>query len=215
MAEPFEALQAQIRACRRCQYAHAPHPVVEGNPRARILVVGQAPGKTEEGSGRPWQGPAGKRLMRWMTEEVGFESAEAFRAQAYFSAVTRCFPGPPPRGHGDAKPSPEAIAHCSPVLSQERALVRPAVILLVGGLAIERFLGKVRLDAVIGQVIPQRFPDFETCLVPLPHPSGASTWLNAPAHQALLRQGLRAFGAIVRARRLASLAGPEEGETPS
>ena len=205
MTDPIAELHARIRACRACGYAHAPSPVVEGNPRARIFVVGQAPGKTEEGGGRPWMGPAGKRLMRWMVEEVGFASPEAFRAQAYFAAVTRCFPGPNPRGHGDAKPSPSAVEACSPFLAAELALVKPPVMLLVGGMAIERFMGKVRLDEVIGRVFPQRFPEFDTRLIPLPHPSGASTWLNHPAHQALLREGLQALRGLIRAEGLAEL----------
>lgn len=172
---------------------------------ARIFVVGQAPGKVEEHSGRPWMGPAGKRLMKWMTEEVGFASADDFRRQTYFAAVTRCFPGPNPRGHGDAKPSPTEVENCSPFLAQELAIVKPAVLLLVGGMAIERFMGKVKLDEVIGRIFPQQFPDFETVLVPLPHPSGASTWLNHPAHQALLKQGLQALRSLIIEHQLAEL----------
>jgi uracil-DNA glycosylase len=206
VTDPLAALHARIRACRACGYAHGPSPVVEGQRAARLFVVGQAPGKTEEGLGRPWMGPAGKRLMRWMVEDVGFASAEGFRRQAYFAAVTRCFPGPNPRGHGDAKPSPQAIEACGPFLSEELALVRPAVVLLVGGMAIERFMGKVRLDEAIGRVFPQRFPTFETRLVPLPHPSGASTWLNHPHHQALLEQGLAALRELILEGRLADLA---------
>lgn len=205
MSDPLAALHAQIRACRACRYPHAPSPVVEGQPLARIFVVGQAPGKVEEHSGRPWMGPAGKRLMKWMTEEVGFASADDFRRQTYFAAVTRCFPGPNPRGHGDAKPSPMEVENCSPFLAQELAIVKPAVVLLVGGMAIERFMGKVKLDEVIGRVFPHRFPDFETVLVPLPHPSGASTWLNHPAHQALLKQGLQALRSLIIEHQLAEL----------
>jgi uracil-DNA glycosylase len=205
MSDPLAALHAQIRACRACRYPHAPSPVVEGQPHAPIFVVGQAPGKVEENSGRPWMGPAGKRLMKWMTDEVGFESPEAFRRQAYFAAVTRCYPGPSPRGHGDAKPTPHEIGNCSPFLARELALVKPAVVLLVGGMAIERFLGKVRLDEVIGRLIPQRYPDFDTVLVPLPHPSGASTWLNHPEHQALLKQGLQGLRGLILERQVAEL----------
>jgi uracil-DNA glycosylase len=210
MGDPSVAALAahhdRIRACRACAYAHAPRPVVAGQPAARIFVVGQAPGKTEEQLGEPWRGPAGKRLMRWMTDTVGFESPEAFRAQAYFAAVTRCFPGPAKGGHGDARPTPGEVARCAPYLSEELAIVRPPVIVLVGGLAIERFIGKVRLDEAIGRVFPQRFDTFSTRLVPLPHPSGASTWLNHPTHQALLQDWLEALRGIILAEGLATLA---------
>lgn len=204
----LDALHARIRACRLCRYGHAPSPVVQGSAAARIMVIGQAPGKTEEGSGLPWMGPAGKRLMKWMTEEVGFASPEAFRRQVYLAAVTRCFPGSHPGGKGDLKPSPSDIANCEPFLREELALVRPAVMVLVGGLAIERFLGKVKLDQVIGRSIPTGFPGFEARLVPLPHPSGASTWLNQPAHQALLKAGLAELRRLIQDGELAELASP-------
>lgn len=201
----LEALHARIRACSACRYPHAPLPTVEGQAHARILVVGQAPGKTEAACGRPWIGPAGKRLMRWMTEEVGFESPEAFRRQVYMAAVTRCYPGPNARGHGDRRPGPQEIANCRPYLAEALGLIKPAVLVLVGGLAIEQFLGKVPLDRVIGQAISMGFGDFAATLVPLPHPSGASTWLNAPAHQALLRQGLGQLRRLIREGGLAEL----------
>src|SRR5687768_2611729 len=87
-------LQDAIRACRACDFAHNPRPVVEGPAGARVMIVGQAPGRTEEATGRPWWGPAGKRLTAWMVEKVGFADAAAFRRQVYFAAVARCFPGP-------------------------------------------------------------------------------------------------------------------------
>jgi uracil-DNA glycosylase len=198
MFDPIQALQEQIRACRRCAFAHPVYPVVAGSAKARIMLVGQAPGKQEQLSGRGWTGPAGRRLVGWMTEVVGFASEERFRQQVYLAAVTRCFPGPSPGGKGDRRPSPSEIKRCGSWLDQELALVRPEIILLVGGLAIERFLGKARLDEVVGQVIPWD----DALLIPLPHPSGASTWLNHPYHKAQLHQGLERFRDLVRARNL-------------
>ena len=204
----IEALQAALRACTRCAFAHPARPVVSGSGTARILLIGQAPGKTEQQVGHGWSGPAGKRLIGWMTRVVGFESEARFREQVYLAAVTRCYPGPNPRGHGDRKPGPAEIARCGEWLAHELALLRPGAILLVGGLAIERFLGKVKLEAVVGHTFPMRFDDFETVLIPLPHPSGASTWLNDPEHARQLERGLLAFRAVIAERGLAALNEP-------
>lgn len=203
--QDLAALQARIRACSLCAYAHAPRAVVEGHPGARLLLVGQAPGATEERDRRPWTGPAGKRLLRWMIERVGFPDEATFRRYVYLSAVTRCYPGRAASGHGDLKPDREAVARCRPHLEAEFALVRPAVTLLVGTLAIESLLGKAPLDQVVGHVIPGRVGDVETRFVPLPHPSGASTWLNAPSHQARLEAALAALRELIRADDLAPL----------
>jgi uracil-DNA glycosylase len=90
-------------------------------------------------------------------------------------------------GNGDRRPSPAEIALCAPWLEQELALLRPRVILLLGGLAIDRFWGKVALEDAIGR---SRVVDGVT-YIPLPHPSGSSRWLNDPAHRSLLRRALR------------------------
>ncbi len=78
------------------------------------------------------------------------------------------------------------MALCRPYLLTELELLRPAVILPVGGMAIEAFLGPQRLDDVIGQSFEQSGVRF----LPLPHPSGVSRWLNELAHQALLARAL-------------------------
>jgi uracil-DNA glycosylase len=88
------------------------------------------------------------------------------------------------------------------------ALLRPALIFLVGGLAIERLLGKVKLSEVVGRTWPMNFgreDPFTSLLVPLPHPSGASTWLNDSTHQQQLAQGLKAARDAILAKALAPL----------
>ncbi|MDD3827733.1 MAG: uracil-DNA glycosylase family protein, partial [Anaerolineae bacterium] len=80
---------------------------------------------------------------------------------------------------------------CRPFLERELALVRPRVILAVGGLAIETVLGrKVRLDEAVGA----RFSVDGRLVLPLPHPSGASLWLNRPENQARLERALAILG---------------------
>jgi uracil-DNA glycosylase len=148
------------------------------------MVIGQAPGHLSVERGLPFSGPGGRILLSWLVR-AGF-APEDFRQRVYISALTRCDPGPNPRGTGDRKPSPAEVALCRPFLIRELELVRPRIILLVGGMAIGAFLGPRRLEDVIGS----GFEQAGARLLPLPHPSGVSRWLNAPAHQALLGRAL-------------------------
>jgi uracil-DNA glycosylase family 4 len=186
-------LHREILACRRCALAgYSVHgqPVLGGTPdmldRARrVMLVGQAPGKTEAGNGRPFSGPAGRRLFQWFAAAGIAE--DTFRRQVYMAAMTRCYPGPSPTGHGDRRPTPAELALCRPFLDRQIAIVRPELVLLVGGLAIEAFLGKLPLDKAVGRLHEREGVRY----LPLPHPSGASTWLNRPERQALLQRALR------------------------
>jgi uracil-DNA glycosylase family 4 len=177
-------LHIRIRACTTCVgagYLERARPVVAGSIRDRIAIVGQAPGAVELTTGQPFSGRSGAELRRWLTE-AGIDEEHL----PYRTAITKCFPGKSPTGSGDRRPSPAEIAFCAPWLDEELALLRPRVILLLGGLAINRFWGKVPLEDAVGRT---RLKDGVT-FIPLPHPSGASRWLNDPAHRDLLRNGL-------------------------
>ena len=201
--EELEKVRAEIRACRACAergYPIRPRPVLGGALDARILLVGQAPGVTEAEEAVPFCGPAGKRLFTWL-EPAGFPRAR-IRDEVYFCAMTRCYPGKDGRGTGDRRPSREELALCAPFLAREFALVDPLLVLLVGQMAIERFLGKMPLRQAVGQ----EFEAEGRTYLPLPHPSGASTWLNAPENQERLRQALILVGRHYR--RVKELAPP-------
>jgi uracil-DNA glycosylase len=156
-------------------------PVVAGSIRDRIAIVGQAPGSVELVTGQPFSGRSGAELRRWLAEAGISEEHLPYR-----TAITKCFPGKARTGSGDRRPSPGEIALCTAWLDQELALLRPRVVLLLGGLAIDRFWGKVPLDGCVGR---SRVIDGVT-YIPLPHPSGASRWLNDPAHRVLLEKAL-------------------------
>jgi uracil-DNA glycosylase len=142
------------------------------------MVVGQAPGVTEAEAGRPFNGPSGRRLFRWLAE-AGWDET-TFRATQYMTAVTKCYPGKARGGKGDRVPTRAEQKLCTPFLEEELRLVQPALIIPVGGLAVRRFLGPVRLAEVVGT----RLQDPEgRWIVPLPHPSGASLWLNRPENR--------------------------------
>jgi uracil-DNA glycosylase family 4 len=192
----LERLHARIRACTNCVaagYLERARPVVAGSIADRIAIVGQAPGAVELTTGQPFSGRSGAELRRWLAI-AGIDEAHL----PYRTAITKCFPGKSPTGIGDRRPSPAEIALCTPWLEQELALLRPRVILLLGGLAIDRFWGRVPLEDAVGR---KRTRDCVT-YIPLPHPSGASRWLNDPAHRELLRKGLahvrHAAGALDR-----------------
>lgn len=188
MGDDWAALEADMRACRRCLeagYAITPGAVFSGPVPAPAMLVGQAPGITEVQAGRPFNASAGRRLFQWLAE-AGFDEA-AFRASYHMTAVTKCYPGRHPRGKGDRKPSRAEQRLCRPFLDREIALVRPRLLIAVGGLAIETLLGRpVRLEEAVGCV----FEVDGRQILPLPHSSGASLWTNLAENQARLRQAL-------------------------
>ena len=151
----------------------------------RIIVVGQAPGHRSIAKGRSFSGPGGTILQKWL-EQAGFPPGY-LHSHVYLSSLTRCDPGRNPRGDGDRRPSPAEIALCKPFLNAEFQLLQPEIILLVGIMAIEAFFGKVKLEEVIGTY---RERD-GMLLLPLPHPSGVSRWLNDPEHLKLHQQALK------------------------
>jgi uracil-DNA glycosylase len=187
-AAALTMLQQQIRTCRLCQeqgYIPEARPLVNGRPGDRVMVIGQAPGHRSVANGRSFSGPGGSILQKWL-EIAGFPPGY-LHEHTYLSSLTHCDPGRNPRGDGDRRPSPAELALCRPHLEAELRILQPKVVLLVGSMAIETFCGKARLDAIIGTSQERDSRLF----LPLPHPSGVSRWLLAPAHQELLHTALK------------------------
>ena len=162
---------------------------VLGEPVASpVMLVGQAPGSREIDVRKPFAWTAGKTLFGWFAT-IGLDEA-AFRSRVYMAAVCRCFPGKN-RGGGDRVPGAVEIRNCSGWLLSELRLLRPRLIIPVGRLAIAQFLEAGRLDAVIGRKHVIRTAGFESDLVPLPHPSGASVWHRVEPGRTLLAQALK------------------------
>lgn len=193
------ALQRANAACRLCAEAGFPiasRPVFEGRAGQRAYLFGQAPGRVEGEQGRPWRGRAGATLRRWLRLDD-----DAFSAAFYCASVTRCYPGKATGGRGDRAPAAREQALCARWLEAELALLRPELIVTVGGLAARRLLGVERLADAVGTSLIHA----EAIAVPLPHPSGASGWLNDPANRARLgnalthvRRELERIGAVDR-----------------
>ncbi len=179
--------QAALRQCHDCPDMQG--PVVIGNPVfSSVLLVGQAPGDREGPAGKPFAWTAGKTLFRWF-EQIGLTET-AFRQRVYMAAVCRCFPGKLPQG-GDRVPSRKEIARCRRWLDAEISLLQPRLILPVGKLAIAQFLPVGKLTEVIGERHSLRLAGREVDVIPLPHPSGASTWHRTEPGKGLLQKALQ------------------------
>ena len=178
--------QAEVRACRHCPDMHAP-PVLGEPVKSQIMLIGQAPGDKEPQLQKPFAWTAGKTLFKWF-DQIGLDE-DTFRQQVYIAAVCRCFPGKNPKG-GDRVPNPDEIAACRVWLDRELALNQPELLLPVGKLAINQFIKVDKLVDVIGQQHRVPLNGREVDVIPLPHPSGASTWHRKEPGISLLRQAL-------------------------
>jgi uracil-DNA glycosylase len=109
------------------------------------------------------------------------------------AATCRCFPGKKAQG-GDRVPTPEEIESCRPWLEREIELLRPELIVPVGRLAIEQFLPARPLVEQIGRVQPVTRGRLRLDVLPLPHPSGASTWPRTEPGKTLTARALELLG---------------------
>ncbi len=180
----------QLAACTRCPQMGK--PVVMGLPVvSEVILIGQAPGDKEPVLGRPFAWTAGKNLFKWFGR-LGVDE-QTFRERVYMAAVCRCFPGKNPKG-GDRVPSEEEIEKCAPWLEREIELLQPKLLIPVGRLAIERFLPAAPLAEQIGKTHTIERGRRVIDVVPLPHPSGASTWYHMEPGKTLTTRALELIG---------------------
>ena len=180
----IESLQRDTARCRACVEAGYPLeslPVRAPYAGQHAYLFGQAPGIVEGEQRLPWRGRAGQKLRRWLELDE-----ETFYATFYCASVTRCYPGRAPSGRGDRTPTPREQDLCELWRNRELELLRPRLIVTVGGLALRRMLGLTDLTAAIGE----RFDRDGVPVVPLPHPSGASSWPHAPGNAERLGRAL-------------------------
>jgi uracil-DNA glycosylase len=170
--EPLARLLVEVRACRLCasELPLGPRPVLRADARARILVVGQAPGTRVHATGIPWNDPSGERLREWLDVD-----REVFYDERRFAIIPTglCYPG---RGRsGDLPPRPE----CAPLWHPRLRALLPDVrlTLLVGQYAQAYYLGARRKATLTGTVHAWR--EYGPEFLPLPHPSPRNTrWLS-------------------------------------
>jgi uracil-DNA glycosylase len=167
------------------------------------MLVGQAPGKVEAEGGVPFAGRAGRTLFKWLAR-AGIDERTA-RESVYISAITRCFPGPHPSGRGDRVPTREEQARCADWLDAELRIIRPELIIPVGRLAIERFLPPVALSELIGTQRIVEHIGGTSVVIPLPHPSGASSWIHEKQNKLLVDRAIDLIAAELGRLEVAAL----------
>ena len=172
---------ARCRACLEAGYPIESWPVRAPYHAQRAYLYGQAPGIVEGQERLPWRGRAGQTLRRWLR----LDGDELYR-MFYCASVTRCYPGRAPSGRGDRTPTPREQDLCQFWRDWELEVLRPELIVPVGGLAVRRLLGISTLNECIGK----SYLRLGAIVIPLPHPSGASAWLNDQANRARLGKAL-------------------------
>ncbi len=187
VAERLRAVHREIAAFRPRGFG----PPVHGAPvPSRIFLLGQAPGPHEARLGRPFAWTAGRTLFRWLERATG-ASEETVRARIYIAAVVRCFPGKT-KGGGDRVPTPDECEMWRRFVAREVEILQPRLVLPVGRLAIQEVLGhREPIAAVVGRATRVRFHGVDVDVIPLPHPSGASTWFKLEPGRTLLEEALR------------------------
>jgi DNA polymerase len=126
----------------------------EGNPAARVMFVGEAPGATEDQLGRPFVGRAGK-LLDELLAEAGLERSDVW--------ITNVVKARPPKNRD---PKPAEIAHCMPWLRRERELIAPELVVPLGRHALKHFAPDAKIAEVHGRLL-------DGGLFPLYHPAAA------------------------------------------
>ena len=182
-------VHAQMLDCRQCIHAGfpvAPRAVFSGRIGARLLIVGQAPGSTEQQTGRPFNAGSGRRLFDWLSA-AGLNEG-AVRGMEYMTSVTKCYPGRSGSGSGDRLPTPAEQTLCRPYLQVELELVRPLIVLAIGRLAISTLL---EAAAPLEELVGREFEREGRWVLPLPHPSGASRWHQLEPNRARIAAAMR------------------------
>ena len=154
----MQTLRDDLGDCVRCKLHRTRTQIVfgSGSPNADLMFVGEAPGADEDRQGLPFVGRAGQLLTR-IIEAIGLT-----RDQVYIANIIKCRPP------DNRNPEPDEIAHCSPFVLRQIALVQPRVICALGKFAAQTLL---QTQAPISQLRGKFFDGFGAKIVPTFHPS--------------------------------------------
>jgi uracil-DNA glycosylase len=171
-ARKFDTLLAEVRACQLCagELPQAPRPVLRASPTARLLIVGQAPGRRVHETGIPWNDPSGDLLREWLQL-----SRDAFYDESRIAIIPTglCYPGT--EMGGDRPPRPECAPHWHPRL--RAAMPDIKLTLLIGQYAQRYYLGS-RGKRTLGETVAA-WQSYAPEFLPLPHPSPRNRlWLK-------------------------------------
>ena len=181
---PLDEIRAQVENCHACSLCETRTNIVfgDGDPHARVLIVGEAPGKNEDLQGKPFVGAAGKFLDE-LLEEAGLKREEVFIAN-----VLKCRPP------SNRNPQADEIEACAPFLREQTQSIDPWIIVTMGNFATQFILrtgtGITRLRGTVQQA--GRF-----VVLPVFHPAAA---IYDRSKRDVLLEDFRQVGALVRAR---------------
>jgi uracil-DNA glycosylase len=181
--DTLEALREHIGDCRRCKLAPHRTQVVfgVGNPRARLVFVGEAPGRDEDRQGEPFVGRAGQLLTEIITKGMKLR-----REDVYIANVIKCRPPE------NRNPEPDEVAACEPFLLRQLGLIAPEVIVALGKFAVQTLL---RTKSPITQLRGRWYDYHGVKLMPTFHPAYL---LRNPADKRLvwedIQKVMRALG---------------------
>ncbi len=174
-AQKLRDLQKQIQNCRYCQqdFGFEPHPIIFGNPQARIMQISQAPSLTVHNTGKPFNDASGRRLRSewYRIPDECFYQPDHF----YIVSIAHCYPGKAPGG-GDRRP-PRLCA--DQWLSKELELVQNEIYILIGGAAAAYFFPNQKLTDLVFQDLEIRGK--KTFALPHPSPLNVKWFRDHPA----------------------------------
>jgi uracil-DNA glycosylase family 4 len=226
----FIRTEEEIRNCRKCSPIFSKRfvdplaekevllakPIVSSFSNHPVMLVGQAPGISEYRKEMAFQGQAGKDIRSIFTS-LGVPKEE-FDSTVYQTSITKCFPGRKTVKRKDGRvgagylreedrvPSTQEIENCIPFLKRQVELIKPRVIVLLGGVAIKGYL-RLRNRLYNGDLVSyvgQKESWGQSTIIFFPHTSGSSRWLNQQGNRnlfeqakSLLRVELRKRGIVI------------------
>lgn len=192
----LEELEREIKDCKKCEsslhkYGVVPRPIFSGGIDYPIFLLGQAPGRTEYEKNAPFQGGAGKTI-KTLFADCGLKD---FDKVVYQTSVTKCFPGRCPGSSTDRVPTTQEVKNCLPHLANQLELVKPKLLVCLGGLAWKACLtmkeadshgfclsefGITKPSAVrVPDVVGRRFTLRSIIVLPMIHPAGSANGARA------------------------------------
>lgn len=193
---PLNCLADEMRSCRKCasklsEYGVVPRPIFGGGAGYPVILIGQAPGRTEYERNAPFQGDAGASIKSLF----GSCGLRDFDSIVYQTSVTKCFPGRRPGASTDRVPSISEVNSCSPFLAKQLELLKPKLIVCLGGLSWKAYVtmrereepdyclrefGKRKpQDLRVPDLVGRRFLWRDAVVLPMIHPAGSANGSRA------------------------------------
>ncbi len=184
----MERLAEEIKKCRKCElWKSRKNPVIgDGSVNARIMFIGEAPGRKEDETGKPFVGAAGKIL------DEALKSNGIERREVYITNVVKCRPP------GNRDPSVEEINACSPYLEMQIDIIKPEIIATLGRFSASYILSRygfsyTSMSSIHGRVFEDRLNGVK--LIPLYHPAAC---IYNPQLKAIFMADMRKVAMLLR-----------------